>query len=61
MLKNKYFSVVMSFMENRALILDYIAMSVLKRHNYLLFPHKVVSKVQKSSSPEGRLDFEIPS
>jgi hypothetical protein len=48
-------------MENRALILDYIAMSILKKHNYLLLPHKVVPKVQKYSNPEGRLDFEIPS
>jgi hypothetical protein len=48
-------------MKNRALILDYIAMSVFKKQNYLLFPHKVVQKVQKSSNPEGRLDFEIPS
>jgi hypothetical protein len=48
-------------MVNRALILDYIAMSLLKRYSYMLFPHKVVPKVQKSSNPEGILDFEIPS
>jgi hypothetical protein len=45
-------------MENRALILDYITMSVLNKYNYLLFPSKVDWILKSSHSL--RL-FTLPS